>query len=233
MSMNDSVHLWTDTSLKKCVVVTDFDGIITKQDSIKLLLNKFGSSHWKEVQGCMDSGLLDECTGLELLLNCLRINLAQALNYILNNVSIDDYFYHFLEFAKSVGVEVSIVSSGLRKTVFMLLPRIEKSIKCMSAYEVSYRDSKFVVNSPKYSNMAKYHNPKMAIVQRYIDMKYIVIYVGDGLTDFPAAKLANVVFAKDKLLALYREKSIKYMPFNSFKDIIFYLKEQNLENVGG
>lgn len=207
------------------VVLTDFDGIITKQDTIKFILNRFGVPHWKTFQAQIDRGELDEVAGLESLLNCLKIDINQALHFLVNNIDIDENFYPFLDSAEARGITVGIVSSGLRSIILKLLPGIEHRIKCICAYDVSYQDGKFAVQRPGHSELNDHYNLKAATVKRYQDAGNMIAYAGDGLSDFPAAKLADVVFAKGKLLSLCRKHSARYKRFSSFRDIMNYFIE--------
>ncbi|MCL6549066.1 MAG: MtnX-like HAD-IB family phosphatase [Alicyclobacillus sp.] len=46
------------------------------------------------------------------------------------------------------------------------------------------------------------------------------IVIGDGVTDFAAAQLADFVFARDKLLQLCVEHGLPHAPFDTFHDIV-------------
>ena len=46
-----------------------------------------------------------------------------------------------------------------------------------------------------------------------------VIFIGDGLSDRFAVEQAEVVFARDKLLAYCRDHSVPCQPFSTFADI--------------
>lgn len=52
---------------------------------------------------------------------------------------------------------------------------------------------------------------------------YVVI--GDGVTDFKAAKIADFVFARWKLLEIVREQAIPSSPFDTFYDIEREMKD--------
>lgn len=52
------------------------------------------------------------------------------------------------------------------------------------------------------------------------------VYIGDGYSDVCPATKADVVFAKDTLYEICREKGIQAIAYRNFKDIIIRMKEE-------
>ena len=77
-------------------------------------------------------------------------------------------------------------------------------------------------NSPYYNSNTGIS--KQAIVQKLKNEGFFTVYAGDGKPDFKSAQIADVVFAKDMLLELCKDKNIETKPFNDFKDILNYIR---------
>src|SRR5262249_31013827 len=53
------------------------------------------------------------------------------------------------------------------------------------------------------------------------------LFVGDGYSDVCAARVADIVFAKDSLARCVKAESRAYRPFESLADVLAYLNEAN------
>ena len=56
----------------------------------------------------------------------------------------------------------------------------------------------------------------------------LTIFIGDGFSDRCALDAADVVFARDDLEALCREKSVDCLPFADFFDVINHMEREIL-----
>lgn len=66
---------------------------------------------------------------------------------------------------------------------------------------------------------------KPTIMRKLQEENSFSIVIGDSITDFEAAKLANLVFARDILIDKCEKMGIPYRPFTTFNDCLTYLKE--------
>lgn len=64
---------------------------------------------------------------------------------------------------------------------------------------------------------------KPSIMRRFPPERYYRVVVGDGVTDLQAAKLADLVVARDLLAVKCREAGIPYEPFETFYDVMAVL----------
>jgi 2-hydroxy-3-keto-5-methylthiopentenyl-1-phosphate phosphatase len=60
-------------------------------------------------------------------------------------------------------------------------------------------------------------------MRRFRPERYYRVVVGDGVTDLPAARLADLVMARDLLVVKCREAGIPYEPFETFYDVMAIL----------
>ncbi|UUZ85619.1 hypothetical protein LJK88_20195 [Paenibacillus sp. P26] len=66
---------------------------------------------------------------------------------------------------------------------------------------------------------------KTAIIRSYPKEDYERILIGDSITDFEGAKLADTVFARSHLVQLCEDLKLNYYPFENFFDVIRRLEE--------
>lgn len=201
------------------VVFTDFDGTITNQDSIKLLLRNFGNEKWTDGQEQIDLGKINEFKGLELLLNCLNIDFREVLKFIRQVVKVDNSFFLFSELLKSIDVPLYIVSSGSRQIIAEMIPRVEKLVSGVYSYDIEYIGGEYYVKNSTGIKIGSHVNFKEAIVDKYKSDDFNVIYIGDGLSDFAAGTRADVLFARGALAEKCTAAKVSYRSFRSFNDI--------------
>jgi 2-hydroxy-3-keto-5-methylthiopentenyl-1-phosphate phosphatase len=70
---------------------------------------------------------------------------------------------------------------------------------------------------------------KPSIMRRFPSEQYRRVVVGDGVTDLPAARLADLVIARDLLPVKCREVGIPYEPFETFYDVMAVLDRMAVE----
>jgi 2-hydroxy-3-keto-5-methylthiopentenyl-1-phosphate phosphatase len=73
---------------------------------------------------------------------------------------------------------------------------------------------------------------KPSIMRRFPPARYCRVVVGDGGTDLPAARLADLVIARDLLVVKCREAGIPYEPFDTFYDVMAVLDRMGAEVCG-
>jgi 2-hydroxy-3-keto-5-methylthiopentenyl-1-phosphate phosphatase len=66
---------------------------------------------------------------------------------------------------------------------------------------------------------------KATIIRRFPQDRYKRILIGDSVTDFEGAKLADIVFARSHLIELCEKLELPFYPFETFFDIIAQLEE--------
>lgn len=203
----------------------DFDGTITKNDVVDMILERFASDEWRAVEKEWTQGRIGsrECLSRQIAL----VKASQEeLRKFLRSVQIDPYFTGFLKTAQSFSIPVSIVSDGFRFVIdsvlrqsFRIFPELVHSVPVFSN-ELLWRNGR-----PELSfqdGISCEHacaNCKVKVIRENNPDKDFTVFVGDGLSDRFAAGAAALVFAKDDLLAFCRENRIKHIPYANFKEI--------------
>ena len=71
---------------------------------------------------------------------------------------------------------------------------------------------------------------KPRIIRSFPREKFCRILIGDSLTDFAGARLADHVFARSHLLERCRQLALPHTPFETFFDVIAALNELAAES---
>ena len=65
---------------------------------------------------------------------------------------------------------------------------------------------------------------KEAYIRHFIKSGYRIIYVGNGASDIPSARLADHIFATGPLLVHFKEANLNCTPFTDFNDVVHGLE---------
>ncbi len=205
------------------IVLSDFDGTIINIDSCEYILSKFVPDEvWKIYDLKYERG---EITLEEAMRNQYGL-IKQPKHLILEElnkvVSFRTHFADFMEFCNSNNVRFEIVSAGLDFIIthFLELNGWHNSIKVVSAI-TRLSKSGITLSFPDI-HFNTSNNFKDDLVKYYQDKGFLVIFIGDGSSDFFAANLADIAFAvKHSYLAraLQKEEN-SFFEFSNFQEII-------------
>ncbi len=211
-------------------IFCDFDGTITKEDTLNKFLRLYADEKWLELEQNWINGKIGsrECTFEQMKLVPVLSDIE--LKNFIDSISIDSSFFEFMEYVKSENIDFYIVSDGFDFFINTILKQNGiKGVKVFSNH-LRIENNKYVCEFP-YTNpecIAASGMCKCSIVKKYKNNKKSVLYVGDGVSDFCVSNNIKTVFAKGKLLEYCKknkEADNGLMSFDSFKDILNYLKK--------
>lgn len=198
-------------------IYCDFDGTITKKDTLTSFFEKYAQSAWLEIEEIWRQGKITskECLERQLALVC-KISAEDLHNYA-KSIEIDDYFPEFYEKLKSRNMKLVILSDGL--DLF-----IEKTLEKYNLSEIPYFSNSLVFTEGKLTVKFNNLNPSCESGSGTCKCSKVqdlpLCYIGDGLSDRCIAKKAQLLFAKGSLKKYCDENKIKYIKFETFKDIL-------------
>ena len=208
------------TSKPLLKIYTDFDGTITKIDSLNMVLDEFAVSDWRSIEDKVTAHELSEKEALQAEFDLVHVPLNNAIQFLKKNAIIDPTFKSFAEWCKTNKIELIILSGGFKEFIDTIF-------------------NKFGINGLKvYSNSLKIENNSWRIIQSELPKikdlcnhcktnhikesqknGFKIVYIGDGNTDRCPAENADIVFAKDSLADYLELKKIKYFKYQNFSDI--------------
>ena len=108
---------------KGWIIFSDFDGTITKIDTLKFLLDNFGAADWMEIEYKVKDGIMQEKEALSTEFSTLNVSWEEAIVNILNSIPIETGFREFIKWSKDAGLEFIILSGGVIEIIEPLLKR--------------------------------------------------------------------------------------------------------------
>lgn len=214
------------------VVVSDFDGTITTQDMLVSLVTWVDPRNIAVVERA-NRRELDLKTALNHMFSRLpSLNRPQYHQYLSEQVRFRPGYYRWRTALNRGDIPFYIVSNGLD----FILDAVLGDVPWPGEFRIS--------------NGARFTEPEMRIDWRYpcknpcpggcglckhrvmreIADRYDcpLVFIGDGVTDVNGAKMADKVYAWDRLASILQQDGVPFVPFDTFDDILsdrFFLEE--------
>lgn len=201
-------------------IYTDFDGTITPDDIGALLFRRLcGDSVFDAITAQWSDG---QYTGVEMYTR-LAASATPAGESILTDLlvdhDIDQSFPAFVQWCDAHGYPVTILSDGFDAYIEPMLARrdLRLSVRCNT---LRFEHQRVIMEFPfadercyRTANCKAHH---VALLSRDEDL---VVYVGDGRSDFEAAAMADLVFARGLLETHCQMENITFRRFSTFNDV--------------
>ena len=200
-------------------ILCDFDGTIAPCDVTDLLLEFFADPGWRDIEAQWQDGTIGSaiCMARQVaLMRCSR----QALDRVLDAVPIDPGFCGFVEYCRVLGTELVVVSDGLDYAIHRILARAGiHGLEVRANRLLFLNKERFAMVSPHAAdNCASAAGTcKCTSVVRRDECRTILI--GDGRSDFCAARAVDFVVAKSALVDFCKSEAISHITFESFAEI--------------
>jgi 2-hydroxy-3-keto-5-methylthiopentenyl-1-phosphate phosphatase len=182
------------SGLMDLVVLSDFDGTVTTIDTAEFILGRFAKGDFRRFDRQFERGriTLEECLNRQFsLVNASR---KQILGELKGKVIFRPNFKKLAEHCKAHCIPLVIVSAGLDFVVKDFL----KLNGCLDLVEVCTPKTVFSADSIRFAFPTLFdatsENFKQDLVRWYKGQNKKVIFIGDGVADFPAIKDADYVF---------------------------------------
>ena len=201
-------------------IFTDFDGTITREDLGDALFMEFGdfAGHYPRLQ----AGELTVPEYWKRVVASLRRGLApdDVRAWALRQ-SADDSFAPFVEFCKERSLPLSVVSDGFDAFSHQILEREGAGEIPRFCNRLLFKGGVFSPLFPRRDEACSCFcaSCKRNAVLRSAPPEALIVYIGDGYSDFCAAEHADVIFAKKSLAAHCNRLRLPHYPFVHFADV--------------
>lgn len=212
---------------KKPVLVSDFDGTISKNDFFKYatetIITKEDMEPWAEYK----AGKITHINALNLIFSKIRLP-RNDFNKFIDTIEIEEFFVPTVDLCKSKNIDFHIVSAGADYYISRILNNLGIFSKVnLLTNSSTYSEEKGLELIP-IPISHEYYDENLGISKRRFVQKlqkegYYVIFAGDGSPDIEAATYADMVFARDYLITLCEDSNIPYTKFDSYLDIYNYI----------
>lgn len=207
-------------------ILTDFDDTAAVQNVAEMLLHQFGGESWQDVRARFRAGELSLKDYQEITFNDIDADLESMKAFVRENASLRPHFTELWEFCQEINSPMAVVSLGLDFYIKALLDK--EGAPGVPVYCVNTRFTPEGISyyyHHAYPGKEELGNSKGLVVDRYKQLGYHVIYVGDGRSDFEGAERADTVFAHSFLAEECRRQHVAFRPFVDFGDVMETTKE--------
>lgn len=204
--------------MREKLYLIDFDGTITKKDTLDYLAKKLYPEFYDEWGRKIMNGEFTVKEWVEEFEKNFKFK-KEDYDEILESIEIDESFIKFIE-----NKNVIILSGGFDYNIKKILKKYEIENIKIYANQLEFIENNRIKVNMIHFNENNHSQPvcKDSILLKYRKEYNKIIYIGDGITDLTVSKLADIVYAKKgKYLEEYLKKeNIEHSIFNTFDDIL-------------
>jgi 2-hydroxy-3-keto-5-methylthiopentenyl-1-phosphate phosphatase len=211
------------TTNQSAVFFTDFDGTITVEDTLVLLLDQFSrptadGNDWRSIE---DNPEIPENIKLQMEMDLLDCGLQEALSWLAEHVVIREGFVEFVNYLNDSAIEINVLSGGFTSIIQQTLQPLglEAGINIF-ANDIRVEANRWTVipaKTPRIKSLCN-HCKSWHLVKAKAE-NCITIYAGDGSTDFCASKNADIIFATASLIEYMNKANLSCLEFTDFYQI--------------
>ncbi|MEO5349309.1 MAG: HAD-IB family phosphatase [Magnetococcus sp. YQC-3] len=200
-------------------ILCDFDGTIVRDDVTDALLERFALPEWRALEEEWQAGRIGSRACMSGQVALLRVMPAE-LDRFLDRIEIDPDFSSFVGHAHRLGWKVTVVSDGVDYAIRRILNRHGLGHLPVFANHLEHLDGECYRLSFPHANpdcLPLSGTCKCHVARQSGSMH---ILIGDGASDFCAASVVQMVWAKAALLRHCRERGLPHRPFTCFSDCL-------------
>lgn len=200
-------------------IFIDYDGTITNVDTFDVLVrHTAGDALWHELDGALVRGEISLREALRRQALALTGTQDDALAHLAEVAIVDPTFTPFLSRAWERGARTTILSAGIGSLMRANLARAGVPEIEILANDVAYDPSGWIMT---FRDTTDNGHDKTVHVREANVRGERTVFIGDGLSDFAAAEIAAVRFAKKgRALETYLAKrGLAFRSFTSFDQI--------------
>jgi 2,3-diketo-5-methylthio-1-phosphopentane phosphatase len=200
------------------IVVSDFDGTISLKDGIsELFSNHMGIQQKNDSEKLVDIGKISHCEQLQMGFNCVPF--YKNIKQLASVYEIDPTFKTFYQHITKQNIPFYICSAGIKKLIKGCIPYVLDNQVFANDMDLNYKSKSYLIKPYGTNGVDK---PKIIEQLKTIYPNKIIVYYGDGRSDFDVCTKAHIVFAKkDSALEHFCiEKQIYHICFQSFSDTL-------------
>lgn len=217
-------------SQRQRVVFCDFDGTITKNDNIIAIIRHFNPDGWETIVDDIIRQRISIQEGVGKLFSLLPTSRQhEVVDYAISNAEIREGFEELLAYCKAEQIPFYVTSGGIDFFVYPILAPFDIPANHIYCNGSSFEGATIEITWPHPCDEHCQRSCgmcKTTIMRRFPPEQYERILIGDSVTDFEGAKLADVVFSRSHLTEKCRELGLPYVPYETFHEVMDTLKQE-------
>ena len=205
----------------KKLILCDFDGTISVEDTGYAFFTRFSSGDWEAIDRKFCEGKIGSKEAYTRIAEILRGDLSSLHRFIEQHAQIDLHFEPFYRACRQAGIDVKIVSDGLDFYIRKILDMHHLSDIPFFANQVQFLEGERMAMTFPNSNdeCGRCGTCKKRLVELHRKEYDSILFAGNGLSDRCAAREADFVFAKDSLYSYCIDQDIPCHYFRDFSEI--------------
>ncbi len=204
------------------LLVTDFDGTLTKRDFFHLVVEAFAPTALAEYWDGYKAGRYSHFEALAGIFATVRASEAQMLE-VVGRAELDPELANWLARLTAAGWEVVVASAGCEWYIRKILASAGVEMQVHANPGTFSPEEGLIMRLPLDSAYLDMNTgiDKAAIVRRALEAGRTVAFAGDGFPDAPAAKLVpqTMRFARADLAEALRREGLAYQKFSRWAEV--------------
>ncbi|MGO4405273.1 MtnX-like HAD-IB family phosphatase [Bosea sp. RAF48] len=194
--------------------IVDFDGTISEKDTTDSVLARFAEPGWEAIEDDWVAGRIGSRECMERQVALLRAS-PDVFDSFVESFAIDWGFAFFVRVCQRHGVPVTVVSDGLDRTIHTVLRRAGLAgLPVIANHLEPVGADRWRLTSPHASRDGSCSSGTCKCSVASSLGRPATILVGDGRSDFCLAERADLIFAKNGLIAHCDQAGVEHRPFS-------------------
>lgn len=205
--------------------IVDFDGTISVNDTIDAMLEKFADPSWEDIEQEWLDGKIDAVECMSKQIDMVKVDHV-ALENFFRGIQLDasflPFYKHVTQFAKLV-----IASDGLDHAIKVATRNAGWPEIPVYSNHLNFIPEGIKMTFPLRKTECTGGNGmcKCAVAKKLaVDALGPIVLIGDGKSDACISGMADIVFAKGKLIKHCEKNEIKHHKFQTFADVLNMVK---------
>lgn len=210
--------------MKEKIIVSDFDGTITQQDTLSTFLKRYADADWLQLEEMWEKGDIGSAECLVRQFDMVPDISPEMIDEYLDTLQIDPFFKEFNEKRLKNGIDFLILSDGIDYFINRILQKNDiHNVKIVSNHGEFIGD-KFTITFPNQNaDCKKASGTCKCDIIKNLRADYVnIFYIGDGTSDICVANKADYLFAKSTLLNYCKKTNIECIEYETYKEVVNY-----------
>lgn len=207
--------------MESLLIACDFDGTITERDTLHLIVEEFGTRGlWATIEPRLRAGEVTLEQAMQEEFATVRATPEQVRELVLRSAGLRAGFPELVSWSRARGHRLIVFSNGFRSVIDAVLERAG-----LGDLEVLSHEALFTSDGCRLvwaergeacvecGRCCKRHDLRARLGAERL------VYIGDGVSDRCAARMADLVFARADLARDLTADAVPFVPFDDFVEI--------------
>jgi 2,3-diketo-5-methylthio-1-phosphopentane phosphatase len=205
-------------------ILCDFDGTISHDDATDVLLERYARPGWEALEAQWKANRIGSRACMAGQVALLDADVA-TLDDCIDGLRLDAHFPGFVRAAQQAGHHLAVVSDGIDRCIRRSLARLDLAgvpVVSNRLEGAGPRDWRLAFPHAVASCRRSSGTCKCAVAA-WMQPRRPILLIGDGSSDFCVAGVADLVFAKGRLIDHCLVNALPHRPIADFADALALL----------